>query len=274
MTGYLSLGRTCLVVALAFLAIAGTARASLLTDGSLSLDISSDGQFRVITLNGTDIDPSATVQKYYLMGGVTFTGGTTVSVTGSTATYTTTAGLFNVSVTSTILGPLDGYTGTTGVLEQTLVFTNPGTSAVTLAASSYMDQDLKATGAGDTVAWDADQEAVYAVDAPQLMAAIAKTDVVDAVLGWDVDTYSLCDKYFPMSDGTGPVGPADTGMAIGYNVGQVAPGGTATYTFHYLFSTNLASVPETFTFVPEPGTLVMLAAGGGGGALMRRRRGV
>jgi hypothetical protein len=109
------------------------------------------------------------------------------------------------------------------------------------------------------------------------MAAIAKTDAAGATFGWDVDTLGLCDRCFPLSDGVGPVGPADTAMAIGYNVGHVPAGGTATLTYRYLFSTDLSAVPPDFSFEPvvgpEPVTMLGLVAGLGGlvGYVRRRR---
>jgi len=263
---------TALAAVAALLVFAGAARAAIITDGSLQLDIASDGQFRIITLNGTGIDTSVSVQQYYLMGGVTFTGGTPVTAAGPTATYSTVAGLFNVYVTSSILGPLASNPATTNVLEQVLTFTNATANPVTLAASSFMDQDLKNTSTGDTVAYDAAKEAVWAVDALQLLAAIVETDIDGGTFGWDVDTLSLCDRYFPLGGGVGPTGPSNTAMAIGYSVGQVPSGGTATYTFRYLFSTDLGAVPPEFTFVPLPGTFALLGTLTGMAGLVRRFR--
>lgn len=266
-----------LAATVALLVFSGPARAVSVTDGSLVLNIANDGQFNAISLNGVGIDTSPLVQQYFLMGGATFWGGSPVNVVGPTATYSANVGLFNVSVASTILGPLASAPGVTNVLEQVLTFTNPTANPVTLANTSFMDQDLKTTGGGDTVRYDAAHQAVVAVDAPQLMAAIAATGVPGATFGWDVGVLGTCNSYWPLSGTVGPVGPTDTAMAIGYNVGQVAPGGSASMTFRYLFSTDLAAAPDDFSFepppIPEPVTLLGLAGGLVGlvGYVRRRR---
>ncbi len=265
-----------LAAIVALVVSAGAARAVTLTDGSLVLDLTNDGHFQIVSLNGTGIDTSGVVQQYFLMGGTTFTGASPVIVSGSTATYTAMVGFFDVHVSSSILGPLASNPATTNVLQQVLTFTNIGGGPVTLAASSFMDQDLKTTSGGDTVAFDAARQAVYAVDSPILMAAIAKTDVAGATFGWDVDILGACDRWFPLSGGVGPVGPADTAMAIGYNVHQIPLGGSATIAYRYLFSTNLSAVPPDFSFtsgvIPEPVTMLGLLAGLSGLVGYVRRR--
>lgn len=233
------------------------ANAVLLTDGSLDVDIDNNGEFNSISLNAIAIDTSGFVQRYEGNTCSGFSGGTAVNVVGTTATYSAMCGSFDVDVTSSILGPLGSAPGTTSVLEQVLVFTNNTGGSLSLESVSNIDQDLQGAG-DDVVAYDGGAQAVFATDivaaAPDtlLMAAIADTAAAGAIFGWDVDILGSQSTAFPMDNGVGPAGPADTAMSIGFDLGSIPAGQSRTVTFRYLFSTNASSVPPDFGFGPQP----------------------
>lgn len=238
------------VVLLAAL-LTNSAAAVQLTDGSLDVNIDNDGTFDDIFLNGQEIDGSSFVQEYTGAICTRFSGGSVVSVAGNTASYSATCGSFDVSVTSELLGALGSNPGTTAVMRDTLVFTNNTAGPLPLESVSYMDQDL-ASSSNDVVRFDATSQAVVATDSvdasPNTLfwAAIASTDCSDSTFGYDVDNLGDQSVSFPMDNGNGPVGPADTAMTIGYDCGTIAAGASATITYQYLFSTNLSDVPADF----------------------------
>ncbi len=246
------------VLTIAVAALSPDLRAQAITDGSLSVNIQSSGQFNVITLNGVAIDTSGFLQQYIGAGG-TFTGGSAVSVSGATATYTAvTANGLNVSVTSRVLGPLASNPGSSGVFEQQLVFTNNNANALPYFLLSDNDHDLNNTGGGDVVAYDAGAQAVFAREAAQLFAVIASTNAPGAIFGWDVGLLGSESRSFPTANRAGPTDPGDTAVSIGFDLGSIAPGASVTVTFRYLVSTgSLAGVPADFRL----GTVLTKAPG-------------
>lgn len=174
-----------------------------------------------------------------------------VGVMRPTISYTATCGSFDVSVTSELLGALGSNPGSTGVMRDTLVFTNNNVGPLDLESVSRMDQDLIGSS-NDMVEFDAATQAVFATDsvdaAPDkiLWAAIANTDCSGSTFGYHVDVLGDETQSFPMDNGIDPVGPGDTAMAIGHDCGSIAPGASVTFTYEYLFSTKLSSVPTDF----------------------------
>jgi len=235
--------------------------ADQITDGSLGVDIDNDGEFNVITLNGQNIDTSGFVQQQ--RGSCTgFSAGSVINTTGSSSTYTAQCGSFDVAVTSSIVGPLASNPAVTNVLEQVFTFVNNTAGNLTLESISNIDQDL-VDGGNDVVQFDNPTQAVFATDsvatAPNtlLMAAIAQASFCGGgIFGYDVDTLGNQSLNFPMDNGVGPVGPADTAMSIGYNCGTIAPNQVVKITFRYLFSTNLSAVPASFDFTTAPPPVV------------------
>ena len=265
------------LVAAAALALAAPVRADTITDGSLAVDIESDGEFNEITLNGTDIDTSGFFQQYVVNGSFDFTEVTSVVAVGDTATYTATAGgdNFGVAVTSRILGPLASNPTTTNVLQQVLTFTNTTAGDLSLRLISDIDQDLKDGSDGDVVAYDAARGATFAVDSTgsdpsQLFGAVAATDAAGATFGYSVGFLGGQSLDFPTSDNSGPIGPGDTAMSLGFDFGTVGAGGSVTVEFRYLAAIGLTGVPADFA-VPEPTAAGLLGAAGLG-LLARRRR--
>jgi len=266
----------CVLSVAAVASIGVSAQAVLLTDGVLDVNIDNNGEFNDIFFNGTPIDNSSFVQEYFVNGTSGFSGGSAV-VDGD---YTASAGGFDISVTSSILGGLPSNPATTRVLEQVLIFTNNSGGALDLRPVSNIDQDIDGLGgssAGDTVAFDVTTQSVFAVDSPLLMAAIGQTNSPGAVFGWSVDILGDEDTDFPMSNNNGPVGPDDTAMSIGFDLGSIADGQSATVTYRYLFSPDLNAVPSDFTFeqrnaVPEPITAALGLMGLGVLGMATRRR--
>lgn len=251
-TKHLFLSR--LFMAILILLIAGIAEADTLTDGALVVNIDNNGEFNVITLNGQVIDDSSYVQAYT----GSFSNGSAINIIGTTATYSAIWNdNFNVTVTSRILGPVPSVPAITNILEQVIVYTNTSASPQPLESISNIDQDLSGSG-NDVVAYDVSTQSVFATDsiavAPNtlLMAAIASTSAPGAVFGWDVDNLGGQSTSFPMDNGTGPVGPADTAMSIGFNLGTIPAGQSFTVSYRYLYSTNSTSVPPDFDFSNQP----------------------
>ena len=239
------------------LSVPGAAFSDVITDGSLEVNIDNTGEFNVIRLNGTDIDTSGFVQQYVGNTCDGFSGGSAINTAGDTSTYTASCGSFDITVTSTITGPLASNPAVSNQMRQQIVFTNNTGGALTLESISNIDQDLQGSG-GDIVAFDAARQAVVATDptaaAPDtlLMAAAASTECPSGIFGYDVDTLGNESVTFPMDNGGGPVGPSDTAMSIGYDCGSVGPGESRTITFDYLFATDLSAVPSDFPSASAP----------------------
>lgn len=265
-------------------------QAAQLTDGSLDVNIDNDGEFNVISLNGSEIDGSSFAQRYTGNTCAGFAGGSAVSVGVNSATYTATCRSFDVTVTSTLQGALASAPTTTGLMRDSLVFTNNTAGPLDLELVSNMDQDLVGSG-NDVVEFIASEQAVQATDsvdsspATLLWAAAADANCPGATFGYDVDVLGSQSASFPMDNNPGPAGPGDTAMSIGYDCGSVAAGESVTFTFTYLFSTDLATIPAgTFSqgaseptavpTIPPAGLLVMVLAllGVGGGYASRRAR--
>jgi hypothetical protein len=258
-----------LAVVLGLLALlaGGSAFGDTLSDGSLSVEIETTGDFGNITLNGINIDTSATQENVS-----NFCDGffpiLEVMVTGTTATSTATCGPLDVTVISRILGALASDPNS-NVLEQELIFTNTG-EALQLVQPNLVDaggfftivsaihQALNDDPEDDTVEFvNADTRAVVATDDPQLMAAIASIGIFDTTFGFDVDDDAEPDMTFPLGDedpagagDPGPEGPGDTSMSLGFNGAMLAPGESGSVFFRYLFSTNASMVPADFAFPP------------------------
>ena len=226
-------------------------RAAVLSNGSSSVNIDSNGQLNGIILNGVPIDTSSFLQQY-LVNRSPFQNGSNVAVSGLTATYSAqTSNGINIAVTSSVLGPVSSNPTTTNVLEQVLVFTNNTQNALPLSVLSDIDQDLNNTGGGDVVAFDSATQAVFARESPELLGAIAKTDFAGAVFGWDVGDLGSESRSFPTANRVGPSAPGDTAQSIGFDLGTLAPGASATVTFRYLAAIgNLSGVPSDFRFGP------------------------
>jgi hypothetical protein len=252
------------------------AHADVVTDGVLSLNIESDGQFNQIFFNGLEIDGTTFVQSYYVNGTEFFTSGSTVNIVGLTATYTAAAEGMDITVVSTLLPGVASDPTNTRILEQTLTFTNPTGSAIPLRVVSHGDLDLPSSSDTNTVGFVAGQNAAFAAgDANRVYGAIARSDVPGATLGWDAAPLGLDTRDFPMGNNTA-AGPADIAANIGLDSGSLGGGQSATLTFRYLFGVERATLPTDFAFstsaaVPEPGTLALLLPVAGA-ALWRQPR--
>lgn len=257
------------------LALAAPVSAATISDGHLTLTVTESGRFHQVTLNGTTIEPELIVQQQFGSGWA-FENGILpqVSPDGRSFRYTATAHDEDllVEVTTTVVGPLASAPATTGVLEQVFVFTNVSPFSLRLTTNGFIDPDLAGPGGsfGETVDFDAATRSVFATDGPLLMAAIA--DEADGVLGWEIGQAGLVSlDYAFFSNNTGPIGPTSVHMAIGLDAGPLAPLASHGFRFRYLFSTGgLDRPPAEFTFVPEPGSGLLL--GVGLAALARRRR--
>lgn len=263
-------------VMLATLAFAGSAHATMLTDGSLSIDITSDGRFDVISLNGTAIDTSSFVQQQYINGS-TIGSGSTVVVSGPSATYTGLVGAFQISVTSTILGPSSGNLSSS-IFRQSFAITNTSGSSASLESVSFLDPDV-----GDTVSnltqYDPTTNSVYAT-APSVPGRLIATtaDTNDGAFAFHNATLGTLGLgiFANLNGSVGPVGISDIEHAVGLNFGLLGAGQTTTLDFEYLFATNLTAPDPNWnqTAVPEPTSLALLGMGvaGLGGYRLRRKR--
>ncbi|MDH3686459.1 MAG: hypothetical protein OEP95_09540, partial [Myxococcales bacterium] len=207
------------------------------TDGSLSLDLETDGGFNSIFLEGIEIDGTSDVQR--ILGGTCFFFGnpSVVSINGSTATYTAECGVnFAVEVTSTLLGPIPGATDVTGVFEQTFVFTNTSGGPATLDVLSEVDPALDST-IDDRAVFDETTGVITMVDEfePILMTMSSSTLEKTISFGWDVAIAGTHSFLFPTMNRSGPIGPADVTVVLGYDFGAVPDQDTRTVTFTYEF---------------------------------------
>ena len=254
-------------------ALVPLSQAATITNGTLSVDIENNGQLHVITINGTIVDTSSFFQQYIVGGAAGFSGGSAVNVNGASATYTAIANGLSVNVTSQILGPATGLLAS-GILQQSLIFTNNTGAGIVLPLLSNSDQDLNNTAAGDTVQYNPTQNVVYAMDSGQLYAVWASS-ALGGTFGWDVGLLGTESTNFPTANRVGPA-TGDTAMSIGYNIGTLGAGESASFTFQYLFALDAQGLPTDFApgegAIPEPGTLMLLGGGLALVGLLRKRR--
>lgn len=272
-----------MMTALAAAITLGPVRADVLTDGVLSLNIDSDGQFNQIFFNDLEIDGSTFVQSYHINGTEFFTSGSAISIVGTTATYTAvaenpiTGQNFNISVVSTILPGVASDPINTRILEQTLTFTNVSAAPAPLRVVSHADVDLLSSGSINTVEFVSGQNAIIAAGDDSIYAAIARSSVITAALGWDAAEFGFDTRDFPMGNTMSAIG--DIVANIGLHNGDLGVDQSATVTFRHLFGVERNTLPIDFGFptgvvVPEPGTLSFLFPGIAAGIAvgLRRRR--
>ncbi|MGI9432825.1 MAG: hypothetical protein ACR2PQ_11460 [Myxococcota bacterium] len=206
------------------------------TDGSLSVDLETDGGFNSIFLAGLEIDGTPDVQR--ILGGTCFffANPSVVSINGLTATYTAECGAnFGVEVTSRLLGPIPGATDLTGVLEQTFVFTNTSGASATLDVLSEVDPALDST-IDDLAAFDETTGVITMIDEFQpILMAMSSSTLEKATFGWDVAAAGTQSFLFPTMNRSGPIGPDDVTVVLGYDFGAVPDQDTRTVTFTYEF---------------------------------------
>ena len=234
-----------LLVALAGVFAAAGASAVELTDGSLSVDLDSDGGFGSVFLEGFDVDATSDVQR--ILGGTCFffANPSPIEVLGDTATYSGECGAsFSVDVTSRLLGPVPGDPDLSGVLEQTFVFTNTSGVGTPLDVLTEVDPALAQT-IDDVAAYDAATGSITAVDEFEPISMTVTASTPDkATFGWDVGPAGTQSVLFPTANRSGPVGPDDVTFVMGFDFGAVPDQASRTVTFTYVF--RVAPVPDPF----------------------------
>ena len=205
------------------------------TDGSLSIRLDDDGDFDSVYLDGFQVDGSP--QVVAIEGTCNFLmNASEVVIDGTTATYSAECsnGDFDVEVITELLGPVPGATDLTGVLEQTFVFTNTTGAPAPLEVLSEIDTNL-AQSFDDTAVYDEASGIATLSDPFEPVFMTATVSTPDAgTFGWDVSD-GLISIDFPTNNRSGPVGPADVAVVLGYDFGDVPDQGVRTVTYRYEF---------------------------------------
>jgi hypothetical protein len=247
--------RTLLVVALATTVVLATnpASAALLSDAHISgVDVQNNGSIGVgnIVLNGNIVDVGYEEGVRGATCGNFFTGGSVVTVNGTTATYTADCGAFDVAATVRLLSPLPGLESASGGFEREYAFTNPSGVSEVLDFILWIDQDL-GNVENDIAAYQEHLNMVYtydtAVDPDLLAATIFAAETVPTVYGHDVGTYNTVDMDFPMDDADGPFGPDDVGTTSGLQA-TVAAGATIVIRARTMYVSGSVAIPAAFDY--------------------------
>jgi hypothetical protein len=205
------------------------------TDGSLSISLEDDGEFDSVFLEGFQVDGSPNVVA--IEGTCNFImNSSDIAINGNTATYTgeCSTGDFSIEVTTTLLGPVPGASDLTGVVEQAFVFTNTSGAAAPLQVLSEVDTNL-AQSSDDFAVFDESSGIATLTDPFEPVSMTATSSTPDpATFGWDVSD-AVLSIDFPTHNRSGPVGPADVAVVLGYDFGDVPDLGVRTVTYRYEF---------------------------------------